>query len=370
MEINKRIEHIGGRVAAARRSSGMNQEELSARLGFKDRQILSNIESGKRALSPEELIKLVETTGHDLDFFIDPYRLAGEGAFSFRAEKADAETLDAFEDQAGRWMALYRRLSRLEQETDSVVTPYTATLKLSHDSSYVEAEDAAEWLGTKWNLGPVPSKTLVQTAAKELRLLVLYVDAPEGISGAACRLKDLDTILINRNDNTRRRNFDFAHELFHLLTWDRMPPGRIDVNKPRASKAKRMERLANAFASRLLFPKEEIKHQWEARDPNRPLVDTLKDLAGHFGSSSQAVFWRLVFDELLEKDTIGDYTTLQDPDGEPPPLVFSDPFIRTLHHGLDRGLISARKAAKVMGLSLEELAQLFDERRLHRPYDL
>ena len=41
---------------------------------------------------------------------------------------------------------------------------------------------------------------------------------------AACRLPELDVVLINRREVEGRRHFDLAHELFHILTWDAMPP--------------------------------------------------------------------------------------------------------------------------------------------------
>ncbi|MCC5848142.1 MAG: helix-turn-helix domain-containing protein [Verrucomicrobia bacterium] len=372
METTKQNEHIGFRVAAARKQADLTQEALSDALGFKDRQILSNIESGKRALSPEELVKIMEVTGLDLNFFTDPYRLVGEGRFSFRAEKADAEMLNDFESQAGRWVALYRRLTTLDGDPRFAVTPYTLSLKLGYENTFEEAAAAAEWLQREWELGPVPSRTLVEAAERELRLLVLFVDAPDGISGAACRLTDLDTVIVNRRDNPGRRHYDFAHELFHILTWDRMPPARMDVANPKAHKAKRAEQMANAFASRLLFPKDELRTRWECRDANTSTEQSLRNLAKSFGTSTQALFWRLVNDGLLEKDAVSDYRSLPEPlwDSVDTPRTFSGDFLRILHKSLDSGAISARKASKVLGVTLEEMAMLFDEHGLSRPYDL
>lgn len=372
METSKQNEHVGMRVAAARKQAGMNQEVLSEALGFNDRQILSNIESGKRALSPEELLKIMEVTGQDLNFFTDPYRLVGEGSFSFRAHKADEEVITAFETQAGRWVALYRRLCRFNEESKAAVAPYALSLKLDPDSTYEEADAAAEWLHREWNLGDTPAWTLAEAAEKKLRVLVLFVDAPDAISGAACRLKDLDTILVNRRDNPGRRNFDFAHELFHILTWDRMPPERVDSEHPTARKAKRIEQLANKFASRLLLPRNELRTRWEAGDSDTPIELRLKKLAEHFGTSSQALYWRLVNDGLLEKDAVVDYQELPEPDWSlvKPPRAYSFAFMDILAKALRAGNISARKAANVVDVTLEELGLLFDEHGLMRPYEL
>jgi|GEM_PF-187827 len=366
------MEHVGPRVAATRKEARLNQEVLSETLEFKDWQTLSTIESGKRALRPDELVTLMGATGKELDYFVDPYRLVGEGSFSFRAENADPELLASFEEQAGRWLALYRRLSRLEVDEKSAMSPYTLTLKLSQESSFEDAESAAEWLQREWALGTIPTQNLISTAVEKLHLLVLFVDAPQGVSGAACRLKDLDTVIINRQDVSGRRMFDFAHELFHILTWDRLPPERLDVKKPKASKAKRVEQLANAFASRLLFPRKELERVWKERNPDLPLEQSLLEIAQYFGSSSQALYWRLVSDGFLAKDAVADFKKLPEPtdDETAIPIAYSDDFIHKLHGGLDRGLISARKASKVMNLTFEEMGTLFDERGLPRPYEL
>ena len=72
-------------------------------------------------------------------------------------------------------------------------------------------------------------------------LLVLLVDMPKGISGVACQIPGADSILINRKDSEGRRNFDLAHELFHVLTWDALPPERVDRGSPSGSKAKSVQ---------------------------------------------------------------------------------------------------------------------------------
>lgn len=83
------------------------------------------------------------------------------------------------------------------------------------------------------------------------------------------------------------------------------------------------------------------------------------------------MYWRLVFDELLTKDAVEDYTTLTDaPRDFPEPPLYSKPFLLTLHRALEEGVISTRKAAKVLGMTLEEVGEVFDTYRLPRPYDL
>jgi len=362
--------NIGSRVAAAREQAGFTQEALSTRLGFNDRQTLSAIESETRRVSPDELIAIMEATGKELDFFSDPYRLDGEGVFSFRTTSEDPELLASFEEQAGRFLALYQKLPARDAAKPS---PMAWCLKPSYDSSYDEADDAAEWLIREWNLGEAPAHAMIQAAERRMpSLRVFHVDPPEGISGAACRLTGLDVILINRNDNPARRNFDFAHELFHILTWDRMPPARMDVAKPLTEKGKRAEKLANKFASRLLMPKATLRAQWEQRDQTLPIEENLHRTGAFFQASAQAVYWRLVNDGLLNKKEVKDYRVLPDPapSSEPEPPLYSKEYLERLAQGLEAGRLTVRKAATILGLTIDDLADLFRQHGLEPPFEL
>ncbi len=50
---------FGTRVRALREARNLTQEQLSERLGFKDRQTLSAIETGERRLAADELLRAV-----------------------------------------------------------------------------------------------------------------------------------------------------------------------------------------------------------------------------------------------------------------------------------------------------------------------
>ena len=78
------------------------------------------------------------------------------------------------------------------------------------------------------------------------------VDAFQGISGAACRLPELDVVLINRHEVVGLLDFDLAHELFHILTWDAMPPDHSE--EARETGGNRVEQLANNFVLAVLMP--------------------------------------------------------------------------------------------------------------------
>ena len=219
---NMRSERIGLRLKAAREGAGFTQQQLATALGLDHRQSLAAVESGTRRLTAEELIRAVEVLGADLDFFTDSFRLVGEGRFSFRAQpNVPAQVLDQFEDRAGRWIATYRELGAQQGDAPDWLEH---KLALTARSTFEEAQAAAESVAERWKLGDRPAETLRSALERQLDALVLYVDAPAGISGAASQLPRLNAVLVNRLEPEGRRNFDLAHELFHLLTWDAMPP--------------------------------------------------------------------------------------------------------------------------------------------------
>ncbi len=97
-------------MTAARELAKLTQTQLSQKVGFKDRQTLAAIEAGQRQVAVKELMALIKATGKDLDFFTDPFRIVGEGGFSYRAGGTSEIELDQFEEQAGQWLALWRFL--------------------------------------------------------------------------------------------------------------------------------------------------------------------------------------------------------------------------------------------------------------------
>ena len=62
-------------------------------------------------MTAEELLLAVEKLGASLEYFTDPFLLAGEGRFSWRHTGVDAQRLAACEHSSGRWIAAFRTLA-------------------------------------------------------------------------------------------------------------------------------------------------------------------------------------------------------------------------------------------------------------------
>jgi Zn-dependent peptidase ImmA (M78 family)/transcriptional regulator with XRE-family HTH domain len=346
---------IARRLKSLREKQGLTQQQLSPQLGFNDRQTLAAIEAGERQIAPAELAKAAELLGVTPDFFTDPFRLEGEGAFSFRAKDVAAEELDAFEARAGRWIATYRELG----VESGVAPPRLGTkLELGAGSSWEDAHACADELRRRWALGDVPAAELEAAVERELGALVLNVDAPRGISGAASQLPGLHTILINRREPVGRRSYDLGHELFHVLTWDAMPPARVEPWDRRRAKGNRVEQLAEQFAAALLMPAPVVATAWERRGDSE-LFAWASTTAGSLRVSVPAFAWRLhnlgyitraEVDDVRERHESRERRTSR----HPVPPLFSRSFVARVHEGVESGRLSLRRAARL--LDLEPLA--------------
>ncbi len=347
-------DRIGRRIKWFREQRDLTQNDLAMLLGFNDRQTLAAIEAGKRKLLPDEAVALTQTLDLELDELLDPFRLVGEGGFNFRVGQVEQGTVEAFAEQASRWIATYRELGRQAGIAQACLGQ---KLELTRDSSFADAAASAEALRTRWNLGDVPADTLEHALDRELGTLVLYVDAPDGVSGAASHLPGLQTILVNRNEAPSRRAFDLAHEVFHILTWDAMPPARIEAWEPKRTKGNRVEQLANNFAAALLMPELVIRSRWTNRE-NAALGDWLAANAKSLRVSPIALQWRLVNLDLLPRAEMVDSAGNGVEQFSPPPLLFSSPFIARVYEAVEAGRLSLRRAAGLLGLSLNAFANV------------
>ncbi len=364
---------IGYRVKAARDQKGWTQDQLTQGLGLNDRQSISDIENGKRALKPDELLALSDLLDRDIEYFIDPFAVAGEAQFSWRAaSEVSEDSLNAFELKAGLWIGLLRWL---REQQSSETSPLKRALRLSMQSSYEDAQICAERLAVELDLGVIPVESLIDKIERELDIPVLFVDTVEvangkTISGATCHLEALGVILVNRNETEARRYFDLAHELFHALTWDAMKPDHRESNSIEdRHKGKRIEQLADNFASALLMPRASLDKLIDTNRTND--IAHLCEVAALLRVSPVALAWRLVNLQRISVDTCEQLKKVkQRLSVSGPPKIFSTTFVQMLHEALENGRLSARKAARATGLGLSGLTELFAQYDLAAPFDL
>ena len=363
---------IGQRLKALREKKGLLQDELARLLGFKDRQTVSAIENGERRLSADELLLAVQKLGVSLEDFTDPFRLAGEGHFNWRRTDVPAEALCAHERFAGQLIAVFRTLGADLGEKPPLLR---SSLTLTKNWRFEEAAQAGERFAAEHGLGDTPAQNLAEVMESDLKILVLAIKPNHaGISGAACRLPDLDVVLINRDEPPGRRHFDLAHELFHILTWDALKPEHTeDVTEVGGS---RIEQLANAFAAALLMPASLVEKHADWRTlRDEALIRALNSTADHLQVTATALLWRLVGLGHLNKvearaipaDAIRHNGRLV---RHIAPPLFSKRFVEIVARAVDEGRVSTRKIAGLLNLTVDELGELFVAYGVQAPYDL
>jgi Zn-dependent peptidase ImmA (M78 family) len=132
---------------------------------------------------------------------------------------------------------------------------------------------------------------------------------------------------------------------------------------------KRIEQLANNFAAALLMPRREIQRLVQVE--GRSDVANLREAASILGVSYQALAWRLSNLKLIDEATFRRLEQSHQPtSSRPVPKPYSLPFVEMLHEAIDKGRVSARKAAKALRLNLDQLGGLFVEHGLTTPFEL
>ncbi len=367
---------IGRRLRALREAARLTQADVAQTLGLNDRQSVSQIENGQRRLTATELVSAVDLFGVTLDALTNPFLLSHKDSFSWRQNHVPAAALDAFEDRAGEWVGAYRELNRINDVRLRQLLP---RLSLTHRSSFEDAVEAGEGVADELGLGETPAQRLSDVLQDRLGILVLMVDALDGVSGAACRLPELNAVLINRHETGARRNSDLAHEFFHILTWDGMKPARVESSEdswdtPRthlAQRNQRIEQLADNFASGLLMPTSALDRLGE---PRGDLVDWLTAAANELGVSSRALKWRLVNARRSEavgrvaNEALNAVARLRAL--SPPPPLFSKPFIETIARAIESGHLSGGRASHLVGVPKDDLGDLCETYGVSRPVEL
>ena len=354
---------IGHRIQLARDTRDMSQAALAVALGVSSHQSISELEKGNRQLQPGELAKLARALGQGVDYFVDPFSVEGEAKYSWRrAPSADKDPPAEIQSRIDRMVGMLRWLRSLDDDAASVTR---RVLCLSDCSTLEEAERAGDRLARDLKLGPVPSRKLLEKMESELDVPVLFVSFGSGpqakaISGVTAHLGDLNCILINRSESAGRRSFDLAHELFHVMTWDALPPETLESNEVGArgtAKKDRIEKLADKFASALLLPTELLYSKFDGVD--KADASELFELSKYFGVSASALAFRLLSLKLIDQPTCDKLRSKRvSVTDDVAPKQFSQRFVTLLADAFLSGRLSPRRAAKVLGLNLDELDAL------------
>ncbi len=349
-----------------RESLGLTLKEVSKKMEFLHYQTLSNIESGKRDIKAWELAKLANIYSRDIDFFFKPEKKIEGYKILWRSPEENIkkeEIKRKFLNYCEKYKNLLLLLGEIEQENRKLFLNVNKNNLLTQNSFEYVSEIASKY-SNLLQLGSRPSCSLVKILEEKVGIKIIHLELGSEISGGSTFGDFGMAILINANDASWRRNYDLAHEFFHLITWDIFSPEEI-YKKDKQGKSK-IEQLANVFASAFLLPEYELRSEFKKRIKNDQIsMISLTEIAREFDVSIEALLWRLVNLNLIEKGTVKkelEKGTIKDIDrvsrykswrGEKPYL--SSRYISLAIKAFQMGKISKAKLAEYIGKRFSEV---------------
>ena len=350
-----------------RESLGLTLKEVSEKIGFAHYQTLSYIESGEREIKAWELAKLANIYGRNIDFFFSPERQKKEVKILWRNPEKSTKKKEIerrFLSFCEKYKNLLRLLGENEEENKELFLPITKNNLLSRNSFEYIAKIASDYLNLL-QLGSRPTCSLVKILEEKIGIKIIHLELDPEISGGSTAGDFGMAILINANDAPWRRNYDLAHEFFHLITWDYFPPKEIYKKDSRGKN--RIEQLADVFASTFLLPEDELRSEFiKKAEKNRISYLNSIEIAREFGVSIEALLWRLVNLNLIRKNTVknelekGNIKDLDkksrysDWEGEKPYL--SSRYISSAIKAFQMGKISKAKFAEYVDKKFSEVS--------------
>ena len=345
---------IGERLKIAREAIGYTQTEAAEKADLSSASVVHYFEKGEREPKFSELSNLAEVYRKPIEFFFSE-TIFVEPILLWRSSPANDTVRKAVEAEFKELCEQYYKLEVLTDELRQVKLP-EPDCKNSDKFQFRDAYSLAHKTAKEFSLGDIPSDALRRTLEEKCYIKIFHLP----FEGSAVSTVDQFgyAILLNSSESTKewRRNYDLAHELFHLLTWNvfRKKVGDcipLDFE----------EKLANAFASALLMPEELLKDKIRqySNDKGQISFNKLDDIAREFGVSLEALLIRLhyIYDKKDESETkkyIEIAKRYKKPRVSRTPDKLPERYCALAERALTEGRLSLLQFAKFMGISYKE----------------
>lgn len=351
---------IGQRLKLARGALGYTLDRVAAATNI-GQSSLSDFENDKREPRFSQLSRLAELYKRPVESFLREEPLV-ENAMLWRDAPGTHEQVKETEAKFRQLCEQYRNIETLLDEVRETKLP-TPRVSDPEDFDYTEAEFFAKQVQREFCLDDVPIASLKKKLEEVYYIKIFYLN----FSGSAISTVSEQfgpAILLNAGNKQWRRSYDLAHELFHILTWHVFRPSEGVASDQE-------ERLANAFASRLLMPEESITFRIKERtDANgRISFGQLDDIAREYDVSLQALIYRVASIYHLPKEKTADhidraqkYLTCLKPRSSGQPEERPERYCSLAIRALNEGKLSLAQFARYMGLSYKKAQEyLMDE---------
>jgi len=357
------IKSLGDRIKTFRKRLNLTQKDLAVQMGFNSPETLSQIERGERELKAVELVQLAKFLSVNLNDLLSIESFHEKPVVLWRkSPETDREIKES------KFIKHCEDYAMLEELSGSRTAEQFPQKRVGPDDiSYEMARRLASEIRREFNLGDRPARELIKILEEGFGVKIWYFEMEEG-SAASTIGPFGPAILMNLNEAPWRRNYNFAHEIFHLITWSSFPPSLI---KKKPDLWDMLEKIANVFASCILLPSDVVTVEFEKNIDKKSI--TYIDLIGmarKFDVSTEALFFSLLNLKLLDKNTVDnilknqlfreiDRSTMAPSWWRPP--EFPERFVRLAFVAYKKGRLSKAKLAEMLDTSLIDLPKTLQE---------
>jgi len=340
---------IHDRIRRARLLRGLSLDAVAQRVGDISKQGLSKFEKGRAKPNSTRLLQLAKALEVKPEYFFRPdaVQLA---PLEFRklasmAQKRQDQVGEQMRDHLERYISLERCF---EADGQSSTLEPLGSLTVN---SVAEAEQAAETLRARWNLGGDAIAHFTELL-EEHGIKVALLDEQESFDGACAATEDKSHVLIALNQNRpgERLRFTAAHELGHWV-----------MALPEDMPEKEKEGCCHRFAGAFLYPQAKVLAEFGAHHRSRVLAAELLNAKRRHGVSMALALRRLKDLNLLTDAGYQGMNIQFSTNGwrksEPEPLLPEQPrrFESMVYRALAEDLISLPRAAELMQCSVADL---------------
>lgn len=343
---------VAARLKYARERIGMTLADVAPRTGV-GLSSLSEFENGKREPKLSQLQSLARAYNRSVAFFLEEGPIPTETVLW--RQRPESPVAEEIETKFLRLCQQYHNLEVWCGDQKPCALP-TADFSAS-EFGYPQAKDLANRVAVQLQLGSHPAPSLWRVLEEACGVKVLHLDFEPTGSAASMKSDSLGSaILLNRRSVRWRRNFDLAHELFHILTWDLFRTGG------QTETSQQEEKWATCFARSLLMPTDALRSALLRIRPDRRLLpQDAFDLAREFDVSVDAIMWQLSFSSNLREEQIQPFlqhcktlsAVYEKRDNDAPPERPERYFALALR-ALRSGEMSLGRFAEYLGISRKE----------------
>ena len=257
------MNELSRRLRALRIESGMSQSDVGTQVGV-SRSAVTQIESGNRDVTADELVRFSTTFGHSPASLLSVIeRGTGESVEEMdgmlddilRALPGQGFDLAEMRTSLDRLIELSRQLTETESALGVAVYgpqafAFRGTSPRTHWEAAHQGYAVAEEERQRLDLGSAPLRDVPETLAT-LRVRMSRLALPDSVSCVYLHTPETGAlVIVNRNSSPEERRFWMVHGFAHLL----FEPERRWLVCSRDEMNRRHEVRANAFAGRFLMP--------------------------------------------------------------------------------------------------------------------